>query len=311
MEEKSQLQKQKELLIKIVNEGHIIPELNLLTLNIKQVYLKEKYSDADADRMVAQFNGNEQYCNLINFLYDKEIRNIPIPIRNNNTEHNGTRSTMKTTKHGDMEVYFLEGFNYNELTADQKADLEEYLCFLDSIWEMRDGIYEKEELLKNKLEKTFIGRGYIPKEIREKIKVQNKILLNKAFEDRTKTWQNLSTKKGDIIDFDSIYRIDNILRHGIVNKLGWIKKGEYDNIETLFKKAINMVLDNKLDLNIINKYIPNQGTLYHIFGYYLRNHEKKDSYLGILYDIEKPKEILNDYEFTFKDILRYDSSRLI
>ena len=30
---KAALQKQKELLIKIVNEGHIIPELNLLTLN--------------------------------------------------------------------------------------------------------------------------------------------------------------------------------------------------------------------------------------------------------------------------------------
>ena len=83
-----------------------------------------------------------------------------------------------------------------------------------------------------------------------------------------------------------------------------IKKGN-------FKKAINMVLDNNLNLNLINKYIPNQGTLYHIFGFYLRNHEKKDSYLSILYDIEKPKDILNDYEFTFKDILRYDSSRLI
>jgi len=246
MEEKSQLQKQKELLTKIVNEGHVIPELNVLTLNIKEVYLKEKYSDADADRMVAQFNENEQYCNLINFLYDKEIRNTPIPIRNNNIEHNGTRSTMKTTKYGDIEVYFLEGFDYNALTPDQKADLEEYLCFLDSIWEMRDEIYEKEELLKNKLELPFIGRSYIPKEIREKIKVQNKILLNKVFEDRTKTWQNLSTKKGDMVDFDSIYRIDNILRHGIVNKLGWMKKGEYDNIETLFKirkEQLNETID--------------------------------------------------------------------
>ena len=77
-----------------------------------------------------------------------------------------------------------------------------------------------------------------------------------------------------------------------------------------FKRAINMVLDNNLDLNLINKYIPNKGTLYHIFGFYLREHEKKDSYLSILYDIEKPKDILNDFEFTFKDILRYDPYRL-
>ena len=83
-----------------------------------------------------------------------------------------------------------------------------------------------------------------------------------------------------------------------------IKKGN-------FKRAINMVLEYNLDLNLVNKYIPNMGTLYHVFGFYLRNHEKKDSYLGILYDIEKPKDILNDYEFTFKEILKYDSSRLV
>ena len=77
-----------------------------------------------------------------------------------------------------------------------------------------------------------------------------------------------------------------------------------------FKKAMNMVLDNKLDLNLKNKYIPNEGTLYHIFGYYLRTHEKKDIYLSILYDIEQPRDVLNNYEFSFKDILRYDSSRL-
>jgi hypothetical protein len=77
-----------------------------------------------------------------------------------------------------------------------------------------------------------------------------------------------------------------------------------------FKKAMNMVLDNKLDLNLKNKYIPNEGTLYHIFGYYLRSHEKKDIYLSILNDITLPKDVLNNYEFSFKDILRYDSSRL-
>jgi hypothetical protein len=77
-----------------------------------------------------------------------------------------------------------------------------------------------------------------------------------------------------------------------------------------FKKAMNMVLDNKLDMNLKNKYIPNNGTLYHIFAYYLRTHEKKDIYISILNDIEPPKEVLNNYEFSFKDILRYDSSRL-
>ena len=66
-------------------------------------------------------------------------------------------------------------------------------------------------------------------------------------------------------------------------------------------------------MNILRcKYISNYGTLYHIFGYYLREitDGKRDTYLGILYDIEKPGNVLNDYEFTFKDILRYNSSRL-
>lgn len=142
---KISITKTKELLLKTINNGHITPEINIFTVNIKDVYKKKKYSDGEANRMVDEFNGNEQYCNLINFLYDKEIRNTPIPIRNNNTEHNGTRSTMKTTKHGDIEVYFLEGFNYNELTADQKADLEEYLCFLDNAWEIRNEIYASHE----------------------------------------------------------------------------------------------------------------------------------------------------------------------
>ena len=250
MEEKSQLQKQKELLTKIINEGHIIPELNLLTLNIKQVYLKEKYSDAEADRIVAQFNENKQYCNLINFLYDKEIRNIPIPIRNNNTEHNGTRSTMKTSKHGDIEVYFLEGFNYNELTADQKADLEEYLCFLDSIWEMRDEKvynkykfakiekstnYEKNKVLINKITRyhtrtkkdneKVINLKKENLQLEDKIKRYDAILKNKEKEDSEKKWNNLEE-----FNFNTIYLIDNILRHGIIDELGWIDEYKSDNI---------------------------------------------------------------------------------
>ena len=77
-----------------------------------------------------------------------------------------------------------------------------------------------------------------------------------------------------------------------------------------FKQAITFIIDNKLDLNLIVKYIPNKGTLYHIFGYYLRNHPKKDDYLEILYELQKPTKVLNNYEFTFDDILKYDSKEL-
>jgi len=235
MEEKSQLQKQKELLTKIINEGHVIPELNLLTLNIKEVYCRDGYSDVDADRMVDQFNKNEQYCNYINFLYDKEIRNAVFSIRNNNNEHNGTRSTMKTSKHKDIEVYFLEGFNYNALTPDEKIDLEEYLCFLDSIWEMRDGIYEKEEKVFNKLltelEPHEIHKiKYRPPEIRRKIEnlnKQNEICINKMLEDNSYTWRSTN-------NFDTLYKIHYLLRHGIIGKLGFMDKEKYYNVKELF-----------------------------------------------------------------------------
>jgi len=76
------------------------------------------------------------------------------------------------------------------------------------------------------------------------------------------------------------------------------------------KQAINFIIDNKLDLNLVVKYLPNKGSLYHVFGYYLRNHTKKDDYLDILYEYQKPTMILNNYEFSFEDILKYDSKEL-
>jgi hypothetical protein len=76
------------------------------------------------------------------------------------------------------------------------------------------------------------------------------------------------------------------------------------------KPAINFIIENKLDLNLIVKYLPNKGTLYHIFGYYLRNHPKKDDYLEILFEYQKPTDVINNYEFSFNDILKYDSREL-
>lgn len=76
------------------------------------------------------------------------------------------------------------------------------------------------------------------------------------------------------------------------------------------KPAINFIIDKKLDLNLIVKYLPNNGSLYHIFAYYLKNHSKKDDYLEILFEYQKPSNILNNYEFTFEDILKYDSKEL-
>jgi len=76
------------------------------------------------------------------------------------------------------------------------------------------------------------------------------------------------------------------------------------------KPAINFIIDKKLDLNLLVKYLPNNGSLYHIFAYFLRDYPKKDDYFEILFEYQKPSNILNNYEFTFEDILKYDSREL-
>lgn len=77
-----------------------------------------------------------------------------------------------------------------------------------------------------------------------------------------------------------------------------------------FKEAINYINVNNLNLNYKSKYLPNDGTLYHMFGYYLSDVPDKDKYLKLLFKLEEPKNIKNNYEFTFVEMLKFDSSRL-
>jgi hypothetical protein len=77
-----------------------------------------------------------------------------------------------------------------------------------------------------------------------------------------------------------------------------------------YKEALHNVIDNNLDLNYKSKFLPNEGTLYHMFGYYLREEKNKDKYLKLLFKIEEPRKITNNFDFTFEDMLKFDSSRL-
>jgi hypothetical protein len=77
-----------------------------------------------------------------------------------------------------------------------------------------------------------------------------------------------------------------------------------------FKEAINYATTHSLNLNYKSKYLPNTGTLYHMFGYYLSDVPDKDKYLKLLFKLEEPKNVKNNYEFTFVEMLKFDSSRL-
>ena len=80
--------------------------------------------------------------------------------------------------------------------------------------------------------------------------------------------------------------------------------------ELKFKEAIEFVQNENLHLNFKSKVLPNDSTLYHMFAYFLRTNENKEKYLKLLFKIEEPKKITNNFDLTFEDMLKFDSSRL-
>lgn len=80
--------------------------------------------------------------------------------------------------------------------------------------------------------------------------------------------------------------------------------------DSKFIEAIDFIKKEKLNLNFKSKVLPNDNTLYHIFAYFLRKIENKDDYFERLFEIEEPRNIKNNYDFTFNDMLKFDSSRL-
>jgi hypothetical protein len=133
--EKTMEEKQKELISGMISRADnnvIISKLNLYTLNLKSV------NPESAD----DFNTKPDYKNFIDFMYEHHIKKVEITERKSNSDHDGSKNTLKTTTNEDIEIYFMKGFNYNELNPDQKIDLDEILTFYDSIWGMRKEVKE-------------------------------------------------------------------------------------------------------------------------------------------------------------------------
>lgn len=78
-----------------------------------------------------------------------------------------------------------------------------------------------------------------------------------------------------------------------------------------FEEAISMIKKDNLKLNYSSKFLPNNGTLYHIFALNLKKSKLFQTYIHQLYTIELPEKIKNNFEFTFVDMLKFDASRLI
>lgn len=76
------------------------------------------------------------------------------------------------------------------------------------------------------------------------------------------------------------------------------------------EEAISMIKKENLKLNYSSKFLPNDGTLYHIFALNLKKSNFFNKYMNQLYSIELPEKVKNNFEFTFTDILKFDASRL-
>jgi predicted O-methyltransferase YrrM len=77
-----------------------------------------------------------------------------------------------------------------------------------------------------------------------------------------------------------------------------------------FDKAIEIIIKQKLDLNKKSEYISNDGTIYHDFAFYYRKHKEFKNYLQILNSIEPVKTVLNNFDFTFDEMVKFNTDQL-
>jgi len=94
-----------------------------------------------------------------------------------------------------------------------------------------DDLYTYLNKLLTELEPHEIHKiKYRTPDIRRKIEnlnKQNEICINKMLEDNSYTWRSTN-------NFDTLYKIHYLLRHGIIGKLGFMDKEKYYNVKELF-----------------------------------------------------------------------------
>lgn len=269
------LQKQKNILEYLFNhtdnphKEFLIPKKNILTLNLPTVYngddqtykffkgqkptdefLRSKLdftsisgSTFNRDKQLTpeditqQFLKcfKDQYERLINFYNTDKLNISP---RASNEEHNGTKDTVMFSKHGDMKIYLFEGFNYNtDFNISEKEEFCELMKFYDSLWEKREEIYQNKIEECKKLDAIVRPGRFDDWEMKDEITTLQKILKIKEQEDREKIWiKDSNLLFGSNENWDTLYKLDNELRHGIVEKLGYLSENSgYGKANEFFK----------------------------------------------------------------------------
>jgi len=219
----------------------------------------------------------DQYEKLINYYNtDKTI----VSPRSRNEEHIGDKNTVMSSKHGDMKIFLFEGFNYNtDFNDSERKEFTELMNFYDSLWEKREEIYKKKEEDYKKKEDDYLRFKTDCDKLSEKITVHDRVKLIdlkheklegetyikqirhiKTQEDTEKIWikkpifkytaeyirKSYKLREREIDRWDTLYKLDNELRHGIVEKLGYFSENSgYGKANEFFKIRLEQLKELK------------------------------------------------------------------
>jgi len=209
------------------NDNLLIPKKNIFTLNIPSIFDNFKL-----------FQGNKQYDVLIDFYYEFITNKDNISNISNITLHDGTKTNFISTKNKDINIYLFKEFDYNTFNQHEKDEFTELFSFYDSLWGKREEIYSDISI---KLAKLLIP-PILPK-TRIEIKSLEEILKIQENENIHKNWF-----KTNDLNWDTLYKLDNLLRHGIDGKLGYLSdESGYDKAKKLIeerKKQLQQLQQN-------------------------------------------------------------------
>jgi len=264
--------KQKELIDCLYDKSNeVLPRKNLFSLNLKNIYntddetyklfqgiLPHKdcinldikpitsyvYFDDDKkikyEDLTSEFLNDfkKQYEILINIYYDTAIKNdrSKIETRLNNESHDGSKNTVMSSKHGDIDIYLFECFNYNELNDSEKDDFCELMSFYDSLWEKRENIFKNIEIECNNFAQEIKPGRFQDIGKKEQLDMYERILKIKELEETEHIWIKDSSLKLKQKIWDTLYKLDNELRHGVEDQLGYLTENNaYNNVNKIFK----------------------------------------------------------------------------
>ena len=250
------------------NDNLLIPKKNIFTLNIPNI----------SDNFEL-FKEDKRYDSLIDFYYEFITNKNNISNITNLNSHDGLKTNFISTKNKDINIYLFKGFDYNiGFNQHEKDEFTELFSFYDSLWDKRNEIYDD---ISNKLKRLLIPP--ISHQTQNEIISLKKILKIKETEDIHKNWFKTNDP-----NWDTLYKLDNLLRHGIDGKLGYLSDERgYDKAKELIKERKeqleqlkkNNCSNKKISDKFINDEIEKLTENIKENGKYINPHQRNKEYV--------------------------------